>query len=152
MDFTVTEPPEKIPEILGLRLTYLSFLVKDKPPFSYPLMGWLKAEDDKWHRFFIDAHLLHWREYEEEEMKEVMEEDFEEGEFDGAFWVIRDLFREFNLGGKTIADAQRVYFEKGPWMCCQLQIKFEDGPTILLNDYGDEEDPELLITNGVLPE
>jgi hypothetical protein len=120
-------------------------LVKDEKHFSYPLMGWLKTEDEVWHRFFIDAHMLHWVEYSEEEMKEVREEDFEDEEFDGAYWIVRDLMLEFNLENNKIKDAQMVYFRKGSLMCGQLQIKVDGDTEILLNDYGDEADPELFV-------
>ena len=145
--FPFQKTPEKIEEVIGQKITYLSVLVKDEVPYSTPMISWLKTQNGIWHRFFIDAWMLHWSNFQEGEHIEHIEDDFENGiiKFNNDVWIVRNIMKEFDLKNKLILDAELTYFEKGKFVCCQLCIKFEDETSLILNDYGDIINPELFI-------
>ncbi|MGK0365909.1 MAG: hypothetical protein ACI85O_002979 [Saprospiraceae bacterium] len=148
MHFPYNDTPEKIEEVIGQKIEYLSILVKDEEPNSIPLISWMKTSNGVWHRFFIDVWVLHRTEFNEKEKEELIEEDFEEGiiKIDNEIWKVRNLMDEFHLKDKKILDAELIYFKKDNLMCCQLNIKTESGITLHFNDYGDEIDAEILVS------
>jgi len=147
MNFPFSDTPEKIEEVIGQKIEYLSTLVKNEEPYFEPLISWMKTSDGVWHRFFIDAWMLHWSEYNEKEKAEHLEEDFEEGivEIGDDVWKVRNIMDEFHLKNKKILDAELTYFKKDNLTCCQLELKIETGITFYLKDYGDVIDAELEI-------
>lgn len=147
MNFPFSDTPEKIHEVIGQKIEYLSILVKDEEPYSIPLISWMKTANGVWHRFLIDAWMLHWTEYDEKEKEELIEEDFENGiiEIGDEVWKVRNIMDEFHLKDKKILDAELTYFKKNNLTCCQLNIKIETGLTLIFNDYGDEIDAEFLV-------
>lgn len=148
MSFPFQEKPEKVTEIIGQKIDYWSILVVEKKPMI-PLLSWIKTGNGVWHRFFIDAWVLHWTEFDEMERQEAIEEDFEDGSvrIDEHIWVVRNIMDEYNLADTKIADAQLVYVQEKQVMCAQLQIYLESNLVIYLNDYGDEIDARLIIKN-----
>jgi len=147
MHFPFNDTPEKIEELIDQKIEYLSILVKDKEPHSEPLISWIKTSNGVWHRFLLDAWMLFWTEYSEEEKEEVFEEDFEDGtvEIGDEVWKVRNIMEEFDLKNKQILDAEVIYFKKGSQACCQLNIKLEAGLLLHFNDYGDEITAEFFI-------
>jgi len=139
MNFPFQERPEKIKEIIGQKIEYLSILVEKNKPMI-PLISWMKTGDGMWHRFFMDAWELHWVSYNETEKTEIIEDDFEDGQINinDKIWVVRNIMDEYNLSGEIILDAQLVYLKEESLICAQAQICIASGIVIYLNDYGDE--------------
>ena len=148
---------DKFDEPVGHRIKYLSFLYSEKKGIKEPIFAWMKTSNLVWHRFFIDAWLPHWHSTNIEESKEYydtkdielyIDEEFEEYVDDNDIsWKKVNVLEKFNFINKKIIKAESKYFELNEAWCTQLKIDIEDGNEIILNDFFDKKESELII-NG----
>ncbi|MEO1049315.1 MAG: hypothetical protein AAFX87_01725 [Bacteroidota bacterium] len=133
-----------IEEANGRRIMYFRALCERSENAVEPILFWLQTDDLIWHRFFIDAWMLHWALFEDnKETQELREEDFEFMDND----IIRDLIKEYDLSDKKIVDAQMNYRYVNALFCGQLKLSIEDGRTIILNDFNDVFKSNLIISD-----
>ncbi|WP_397361951.1 hypothetical protein [Olleya sp. R77988] len=149
---------EKFNEPIGLKIEYFSFLFSIKENAKEPILAWMKTSDSIWHRFFIDAWMPHWNATNTEESKEYYEteiiEDYIKEELedyqseDGDKWEEVNILEAFDLINKKIINAESKHIELNGFWCTQLNIEIENNNEIILNDYCDEKESELII-NGI---
>lgn len=133
----------KISEIIGGKIKLFKVSGNKLEDVFEPMIFWLKTDDFRCHRFFIDTWTLHWDTYSEKEIKEIIDEDFE-GEFP---YIVRDIMKEFKLENSVIKDAEMVHLNTNGLLCGQLSLKLENSIIITTNDFNDEVPQQLIVTN-----
>lgn len=137
----------QIGSAIGLQIKYLKVLICEKGLLAEPLIFWLQTEDLKWHRFFLDAWVPHWMEYNVENTRVLIEDDLEEGRFEGEIHKVKDLMEIFDLENQKILNVEMSYLNIDNLLCGQLMLEIEGNQKIIINDFGNEKNAELII-NG----
>lgn len=73
--------PLEIQEIrnpINQKISFLKVLGEEKADAFISIIFWLHTNYGKYYRFFIDAWLLNWVEYDYSEKEKIVDEDFEE--------------------------------------------------------------------------
>jgi len=144
--FPFTDVPERMEELIGQKLAYLSISISEKNGIKEPHVVWIKISNNVWHRFFIDVYYLHGEEFDDSSTThELIKEDFKEFEDNGVRWSRRDLMMELQLENEVILDAVLTYGVEKEKLYALLSFSFEKA-RILLKDWGDELPQELSIT------
>ncbi len=143
-DFSSKNFLDFIEEPTNKKIKFFSVLLSKKDKLIEPLIFWLNTNEKKWYRFFIDAWLTHWDEYNEIEKTKIIKDDFEE--YDEYF--VRDLVEELGLNDKVINEIEvSRFFEKEQYIA-QIKISIEEHLLIIIRDFGDKKPAELLILNN----
>ncbi|PTX60103.1 hypothetical protein C8N46_107109 [Kordia periserrulae] len=144
MEFQLANFKGKVDEVIGKQISYLKVLGENKEACFIPIIFWLKTADNKCHRFFIDAWMLHWAEYSITEMEELIDEDLEEHDS----FVVHDLMSSFDLKDKMIDNVEMNYIKLSEQLVGKLLIEIANKGTIEILDYGDKKEQELKIKIG----
>jgi hypothetical protein len=95
-----------------------------------PGLFWIKfVENDFWYRFFIDAYILHWDQYEK-----LSEDDFNDPEDFPTF----DVGKKYNLNGLKVKSIEVKQDESSQQSMANLTIEFSENKTFILN-YSEEK-------------
>lgn len=144
-DFSDKDFLDFIKEPIQEKIQYFSVLMSKKNKEEEPLIFWLNTGRKAWYRFFIDAWVVHWNEYNEVEKEELMEEDSEEH----TDYFVRDLAKEFNLTDEKINEIEVRRFYENELFVSQIKISIVNDLTIVIRDYDDKKPSELLLRNGI---
>jgi hypothetical protein len=121
----------EIPELAGATCERLlgvqSKLDNDR---IVPCLFWLKIKGARWHRFFIDAWILQWREYDEIDTGDLT--------YDSEFPVL-DIAVQHALVGCVIAKIQMTQTPEDTEFDSRLAISFAGGKTLTLQYAADDE-------------
>lgn len=140
-DFSDKDFLDFIKEPIQEKIQYFSVLMSKKDNEEEPLIFWLNTGRKKWYRFFMDAWITHWHEYDEREKETLMAEDFEE--YDGSF--VRNLAKELDLIDKELKAIEVHRFYENEQYVAQIKISIEENLTIIVRDYNDEKSASLMI-------
>ncbi len=132
MKISRQDPETEISELAGATVAAL------KVTDDRALIFWMKTDTSNWYRFFVDAGALFWRTYEQSEIDEIMEEDF-----DGV--DSRDLKQELNLWSERIISIQMNGIEINGESWGQLQIKFENNKALIVRESVKQSVGELIL-------
>ena len=134
------------------------YLLSKNGDDSEPVMAWMKTDDGVWHRFYLDAWVPHWESFNKEEAKEyaqlgcckniseLINEELEEYlDEEGNQWVAINVMRLFDLQDKIMSDVQVMYGSEENYMFARLMIQCQEGDEIIINDFGDHKNAELII-------
>lgn len=150
----------KIEEPIGKKVVYFKYLLHEINDVSEPVLAWMKTDDNVWHRFFLDAWIPHWttlnptqalqyaKDAHETSIEDYIKEDLEEYiDNDGGQYKAIDILKLYSLHEKEIKDASVEYIQKDASVIAQLKLLIEGDTEILINDFGDIIDAELIINN-----
>lgn len=134
------------------------YLLSKNGDDSEPVLAWMKTNDGVWHRFYLDAWVPYWESLNKEEAKEyatigccknisefINEELEEYVDEDGNHWAAINMLRLYGLQDKIISNVQVKYGREENYMFAQLIIELQEGDEIIINDYGDHKNAELII-------
>jgi len=156
----ITSYAGKIEEPIGKKIVFFKYLVHEINDTYEPVLAWMKTDDDIWHRFFIDAWIPHWKainpaeavqyakDAHEDSIEGFIKEELEEyiDDNDGQYKAI-DILKLYSLHEKEIKDVSVEYIQKDDLIIAQLKLLIEDDIEILINDFCDIVDAELIINN-----
>jgi len=126
-----------IPELVGAVCErFLCLQFRDDTGNMIPGVLWLKIAGGAWHRFFIDAWVLFWRELD----------DFEdESDSDCVFY---DLGSHFAFEGGRIAGINMRQTPDDAEFDARLTISFADGRVLILQHKEDPAQVRLTVSNA----
>ena len=134
----------EIPELQGQKVEFLKVSGNITTNGFQPVIFWLSTGTTTWYRFFMDTWLLHWSSYDQSKGQELMKEDFMEEEN----YKVKDLKKALNLGNKKILSVKMEQIEIDNLKCGQLQLSLEGNKEIVVRDFDDKRDEELIIITG----
>ena len=150
----------KIAAPIGKKIVFFKYLFHEIDDTSEPVLAWMKTHDNVWHRFFIDTWIPHWKtlnqaeaiqcakDTNEDSIEDHIKEELEEYIDDnGGKYKAIDMLKLYPLQGKEIKDASVEYLRKDDSVMAQLKLLIEEDIEILVNDFGDIIDAELIINN-----
>lgn len=150
----------KIEAPIGRKIVFFKYLFHEVNNSSEPVFAWMKTDDNVWHRFFLDAWIPHWKAINSAEAQEYakgahedsieahIKEEFEEYiDDEGGQWKVVDILKLYDLREKEIKNVSVVYLKKNDNIIAQLKLLIEEDVEILINDFGDIIDAELIINN-----
>ncbi|WP_027391797.1 hypothetical protein [Aquimarina latercula] len=143
MEFQIDKFKGKVDEPIRKKITFFKVSGEKKGSEFIPMIFWLITSDKKCNRFFMDAWMLHWTEYTQKEMEELIKEDFEESDT----YRIIDLMLDYNLADKLIRNVEVDYLKETESLTGKLWIEIEGSEIIELLDFGDEKEQELKIND-----
>ena len=124
MSICIQDSEAEIPELARATCErLLGVQVKRDDGRLVPSVFWLKIQGGRWHRFFIDAWILQWRERDE-----IDEADLS---FDSEAPVL-DVAAKYQLAGRPISRIQMRQTPDDPEFDSRLIISFADGVTLML--------------------
>lgn len=150
----------KIEEPIGKKIVFLKYLFHEVNNSSEPVFAWMKTGDNVWHRFFMDVWIPYWealnpaealqyaKDADENSIEELIKEELEEYvDNEGGKWKVFDILELYSLQNKEVLNVEVTYKEIHDPTFAQLKLLIEDNNEILINDFCNITDTELIINN-----
>ncbi|MGH1383600.1 hypothetical protein [Kordia sp.] len=151
----------KIEEPIGRKIVYFKYLFHEVNGVSEPVFAWMKTDDGIWHRFFMDVWIPYWealnpeqalkyaKDAHEDSIEAHIKEEFKEYiDDEGGQWKVVDILELYNVHNKEILNVEVTYKKENDPTFAQLKLLIEEDVEILINDFCDITETELIINNN----
>ena len=130
MSISIQDFEADIPELAGtICERLLSVQSRQEDGSIVPCVFWLKIQGGRWHRFFVDAWVLHWDEQDTLDEDDLVEQpDF----------PVLDVGAHYRLVGSVISKVEMRETPEDPEFDARLTILFGDGRALVLQHSEDD--------------